>query len=63
MDNSDWKDKANGFQTIDVRHLQGNFFLGIQKRAKGLKAGEGLEIIQTFEPHPLYHEKIGRAHV
>lgn len=54
MSYNDWKDKISGFQKIDVRHIQGNFFPGIQKRAMALPAGEGLEIIQTFEPHPLY---------
>lgn len=50
----DWKEKTDGFQKVDVRHLQGNFFPGIRKRAASLAVGEGLEIIQTFEPHPLY---------
>ena len=56
MDYNEWKDKAEAFQTVDVRNLQGNFFAGIQKRAAALKIGEGLEIVQTFEPHPLYRE-------
>jgi len=50
----DWKDKVGEFQKMDVRHVQGDFFPSIQKRAAALKAGEGLTIIQTFEPHPLY---------
>ncbi|MFA5527531.1 MAG: DUF2249 domain-containing protein [Peptostreptococcales bacterium] len=54
MSYENWKDKVSEFKTIDVRHLQGNFFLGLQKQAKELQVGEGLEIIQTFEPHPLY---------
>lgn len=59
-----WKEKVSAFKTIDVRHLQGNFFPGLQKQAQGLKAGEGLKIIQTFEPHPLYGalEALGFEH-
>ncbi len=59
-----WKDKTSEFKTIDVRHLQGNFFPGLQKQAKGVKVGEGLKIIQTFEPHPLYGalEALGFEH-
>lgn len=54
MDYNTWKDKTNEFKTIDVRHLQGNFFPGLQRTASALNVGEGLKIIQTFEPHPLY---------
>lgn len=59
-----WKDKTGDFQKIDVRHVQGNFFPGLQKRAAALAIGEGFEIIQTFEPHPLYDamEKLGFEH-
>lgn len=59
-----WKEKTPGFKTIDVRHLQGNFFPGLQKQAKGLQVGEGLKIIQSFEPHPLYGalEALGFEH-
>lgn len=52
----EWKDKKKDFFKVDVRHVQGNFFPGLQKRAMTLKAGEGIEVIQTFEPHPLYKE-------
>ena len=52
----EWKDKKKDFFKVDVRHAQGNFFPGLQRRAMTLKAGEGIEVIQTFEPHPLYKE-------
>lgn len=52
----EWKDKKKDFFKVDVRHVQGNFFPGLQRRAMTLKAGEGIEVIQTFEPHPLYKE-------
>jgi uncharacterized protein (DUF2249 family) len=59
-----WKSKISDFKTADVRHIQGNFFPGLQKQASALKVGEGLKIIQTFEPHPLYGalEAIGFEH-
>lgn len=49
-----WKEKISEFKTIDVRHLMGNFFPSLQNQARNAKAGEGLEIIQTFEPYPIY---------
>ncbi len=52
----EWKDKKKDFFKVDVRHVQGNFFPGLQRRAMTLKAGEGIEVIQTFEPYPLYKE-------
>lgn len=54
MSYENWKEKTPQFKTIDVRNLQGNFFPGLYRQAKEVKVGEGLEIIQTFEPHPLY---------
>lgn len=42
-----WKDKIQAFQTIDVRHLQGNFFEGLKKKAEALAVGDGLHIIMT----------------
>lgn len=52
----EWKDKKKDFFKVDVRHVQGNFFPGLQRRAMTLKAGEGIEVIQIFEPYPLYKE-------
>jgi hypothetical protein len=52
----EWKDKKKDFFKVDVRHVQGNYFPGLQRRAMTLKAGEGIEVIQTFEPYPLYKE-------
>lgn len=64
MSYENWKEKTSEFKTIDVRNLQGNFFPGLQKQAKTAKVGEGLEIIQTFDPHPLYAvlESLGFEH-
>lgn len=54
MTYDNWKEKTSEFKTIDVRQLQGDFFPGLQKQAKNVEVGEGLKIIQTFEPYPLY---------
>ena len=48
----EWKDKISTFKQIDVRGIQGNFFQGLKKQAMQLPAGSGLEIVQSFEPHP-----------
>ncbi|MBP3802906.1 MAG: DUF2249 domain-containing protein [Oribacterium sp.] len=64
MSYSDWKDKISGFKQIDVRGVQGNFFQGMKKQALQVPVGEGIEIIQSFEPIPLYEvmEGIGFEH-
>lgn len=54
MSNQEWKDKIPNFPKMDVRGLTGNFFNAIRSKAAALKVGEGITIIQTFEPHPLY---------
>ena len=54
MSYTDWKDKVSSFKQVDVRGVQGNFFQGLKKQAIQLPIGEGIEIIQSFEPIPLY---------
>ena len=54
MSYTEWKDKTDTFKKIDVRGIQGNFFQGIKKQAAALDEGQGLEIIQNFDPIPLY---------
>ena len=54
MSNISWKDKMKEFQTIDVRHLHGNFFEELKKKAESLAVGLGLHIVQNFELYPLY---------
>ena len=53
MSYADWKEKTKDFTVVDVRNVQGNFFPGLKKRAESLEVGEGLTVIQTFEPKPL----------
>ena len=60
----EWKDKIGSFKQIDVRGIQGNFFPGLKKQAMQLPVGSGLEIIQSFDPIPLYEvmEDLGFEH-
>ena len=60
----EWKDKIDSFKKIDVRGIQGNFFQGIKRQAMQLPAGNGLEIVQSFDPIPLYEvmEGLGYEH-
>lgn len=60
----DWKEKTVEFKKIDVRGIQANFFSGLKKQAMSLQAGEGMEVIQTFDPIPLYEvmEDLGFEH-
>ena len=39
---------------VDVRGVAGNFFQGLKKQAAYLPVGQGMEVIQTFDPLPLY---------
>ena len=54
MSFADWKDRTAGFKKINVRGVAGNFFPGLKKQAMELPVGAGLEVVQTFEPIPLY---------
>ena len=64
MDYTEWKEKVGAFKKLDVRGVQGNFFQGIRRQAAELPSGAGLEIIQSFDPLPLYEvmEDLGYAH-
>ena len=59
-----WKDRTESFKKIDVRGMAGNFFAGLKKQAMELPVGSGMEIIQTFDPLPLYEvmEGLGYEH-
>ena len=60
----EWKNKIGSFRKIDVRGIQGNFFQGLKQQAMQLPAGSGLEIVQNFDPIPLYEvmEGLGYEH-
>lgn len=50
----EWFSKISSFKKMDVRNTQGNFFPALREQAAKMPIGEGLEIIQKFEPLPLY---------
>jgi len=50
----EWLKNKNDFIEMDVRGLKGNFLPAILKKAGMLKRGEGIRIVQSFEPIPLY---------
>lgn len=64
MADKNWKDQANGFRKIDVRGVVGNFFQGLKKQVSELSQGEGVTVIQSFDPIPLYEvmEDLGFEH-
>jgi len=49
-----WESKKDMFPVIDVRQLMNNFLPMILKKAQQMKTGDGLCIVQSFEPKPLY---------
>jgi len=64
MSYADWKDEVEGFKVVDVRGVVGNFFQGIKRQAMQTPVGSGLEIVQSFDPIPLYEvmEDLGFEH-
>lgn len=50
----DWENKKESFDVMDVRKLTGNFLPGLLAKAGKLEVGEGMCVVQTFEPVPLY---------
>jgi hypothetical protein len=64
MSYTDWKEKTDTFKTVDVRGVAGNFFQGLKKQAAAMEAGQGMEVIQTFDPILLYEvmEGLGFEH-
>ena len=50
----EWQEKKESFEVVDVRELKGNFLPMILTKAKRTEVGEGLCVIQSFEPIPLY---------
>lgn len=49
-----WIDKKSEFEVKDVRTLKGNFLPSILKKAQNLDINNGICIVQSFEPIPLY---------
>ncbi len=49
-----WNHKKEEFRIMDVRQAKGNFLPNLLKTCRSLKVGDGICIVQTFEPVPLY---------
>ncbi len=50
----EWESLKETFEVIDVRKLTSNFLPGVLKKAQRMSVGEGICVIQSFEPKPLY---------
>lgn len=46
--------RKKDFEMMDVRTLKGNFLPAILKKAEDLNVGQGICVVQSFEPIPLY---------
>ena len=49
-----WLKQKDNFIEFDATNLKGNFLTAILKKSKALSKGEGIKVIQNFEPIPLY---------
>ena len=50
----EWKTRKDSSKVWDVRKVTTNFLPGLLKKAGQIPVGEGMTVIQTFEPIPLY---------
>lgn len=50
----EWESKKESFEVIDVRKLTSNFLPMIVNNARKVPIGEGICVVQSFEPIPLY---------
>ena len=50
----EWKSKKESFDVLDGRGEAGDFLPIVLKRAEKVAIGEGLCVVQSFEPVPLY---------
>lgn len=51
---SDWQDAREDFEVMDVRKATGNFVPGLLSKAAEIEVGDGMCVVQSFEPIPLY---------
>ena len=49
-----WQNSKESFEVTDVRELSGNFLPMIIKKANNVTVGDGICVVQSFEPIPLY---------
>lgn len=50
----DWESRKDRFEVVDVRKLTGNFLPGLLNKAGQVEVGDGMCVVQSFEPIPLY---------
>ncbi len=50
----EWENKKDKFNVADVRKLTGNFLPKLLSKAGQIEIGDGMCVIQSFEPIPLY---------
>ena len=50
----EWENTKDQFKVVDVRKLTGNFLPGILNKAGQIEVGDGMCVVQSFEPIPLY---------
>jgi len=51
---TEWENAKDQFKVVDVRKLTGNFLPSILNKAGQFEVGNGLCVVQSFEPIPLY---------
>ena len=49
-----WQNDKESLEVTDVRELRGNFLPMIIKKANNVAVGDGICVVQSFEPIPLY---------
>lgn len=61
----DWEDKKSSFPVIDVRKLTNNFLPMILQKAQQVEVDDGICVVQSFDPKPLYSalKDLGFEHV
>ena len=62
---TDWKDRKEEFEVLDVRTMQTDPFDIIIKKAYATKEGDGFVLIQRFEPYPIINmlAEMGFEHI
>lgn len=50
----EWKNKRKSFEVLDGRGMAGNFLSIVLKKVEKVTVGEGVCVVQSFEPIPLY---------
>ena len=50
----EWIKKKNQFDVVDVRKLTGNFLPKLLNKVGQIEVGDGICVVQSFEPIPLY---------